>query len=314
MTVRIMIVDDDELVLQALHRVLRTKRPDWLIEPTNSGAEALSRIEVAPPDLVVLDNQMPKMNGIDLARAIRSKRPSLCCIMLTGFADLETAMGALNEGNVFRFFQKPCQIDQLVAGIEAGLEKRGQTRGTGKSFDHLPFGALLIDAEGRILHRNPAASRLLSAVDGLRIDASGKLLGGRAGDSSVLRDAAREALKHDRAVALPLHRKEGLPLAAAVSVADRQEGLLVVFLTDPEAPPSPSSEAVANIFGLTPAEARLVAALARGRTLEAAAGEQGITLASARTYLKTVFSKMGVTRQADLVRQVVGSAAVSAAG
>jgi DNA-binding CsgD family transcriptional regulator len=61
------------------------------------------------------------------------------------------------------------------------------------------------------------------------------------------------------------------------------------------------------MFGLTPAESRLAAALASGLALEAAAQAEGWTLNSAKTYLKSVFGKLGVSRQADLVRVVLTS-------
>jgi DNA-binding CsgD family transcriptional regulator len=59
------------------------------------------------------------------------------------------------------------------------------------------------------------------------------------------------------------------------------------------------------MFGLTPSESRLAAGIASGLSLEATAEREGWTLSSARSYLKTVFEKVGVTRQADLVRVVL---------
>jgi DNA-binding CsgD family transcriptional regulator len=62
------------------------------------------------------------------------------------------------------------------------------------------------------------------------------------------------------------------------------------------------------MFGLTASESRLAAALALGLTLEAAADSEGWTHSSAKTYLKSVFSKLGVSRQADLVRLILQNA------
>ena len=72
---------------------------------------------------------------------------------------------------------------------------------------------------------------------------------------------------------------------------------------------APDTATLVIMFELIPAEARLVGELARGRTVEEAAADLGLSVSSARTYLKTVFSKTGVNRQVDLVRLILGSAA-----
>jgi len=309
---RLLLVDDDALVLQGLQRVLRTHRPDWQLVLAESGATALRMLEQTPAEVAILDYRMGAMDGLELAKAIRSRHPSTCCIMLTGFADLETAMLAVNEAGIFRFFQKPLAPDRLIEAIEAGLKQRDSRLSMTHALDRLPFGALLVDRSCRVLHRNAVADRLIERGTALSVDPAGRLRSSVRAASEALHRAVEEALTKRANITLPLPRGDDRPLGAAICGAEAQGEVLTLFLGNPDAPPSPSAAAIGNLYKLTPVEARLAAALARGLTVEAAAGELGVTLSSARTYLKTVFAKMGVSRQAEMVREVFCSAAAVA--
>lgn len=309
---QILLVDDDALVLQGLQRVLRTHRPDWQLSLAESGTAALKALEQAPAEVAVVDYRMGAMDGLELAKAIRARHPSTCCIMLTGFADLETAMLAVNDAGVFRFFQKPLAPERLIDAIEAGLQQRDGMRSMTHALDRLPFAALLVNRDCRVLHRNAAADRLIERGTALSVDPGGRLRGSVRAASEALRSAVEEALSKRANITLPLPRGDDRPLSAAICGAEAQGEVATLFLGNPDAPPSPSATAIGNLYKLTPVEARLAAALARGLTVEAAAGELGVTLSSARTYLKTVFAKMGVSRQAEMMREVFSSAAAVA--
>jgi len=314
MATRVLIVDDDPLLLQALRRGLCRNRPDWEVAEALSGEAALSSLATAPRDVVVMDYRMAGMSGLELAKRIDREHPAVRRIMLTGFADLDAAMAAMNEGGVFRFFEKPCPIDQLMAAIEAALEQRATAQGATRALDRLPFGALLIDRNGIVRHRNAAAARLLTGANAPLIDASGRFRGATTADTETLRMATAQARSHQTCSTIVLHRGDRRPLSATVCGLDADDQLVAVYLTDPDATVAPSPRLLAELYGLSPAEARLVAALVRGATVESAAAELHLTIASARTYLKTVFSKMGVTRQTDLVRQVLVAASAAMPG
>jgi len=83
--------------------------------------------------------------------------------------------------------------------------------------------------------------------------------------------------------------------------------LICLYLFAADDDPAVDPNLLRGMFGLTPSESRLAAALASGLALEAAAQAEGWTLNSAKTYLKSVFGKLGVSRQADLVRVVLTS-------
>ena len=118
---RILIIDDERNVLLGLRRQLR-RRFDLAL--ATSGEEGLALLQKEGPfAVVVCDMNMPGRTGIEVLAEIGELSPDTVRIMLTGQADLSTAMNAVNHGNIFRFFTKPCAAETLVSGLEAGLEQ-----------------------------------------------------------------------------------------------------------------------------------------------------------------------------------------------
>jgi DNA-binding NtrC family response regulator len=118
---RLLIVDDEENVRTALRRVLRRSPYDLLF--AHSGHEALSLLEREEVDIVMSDHLMPGMSGVQLLRAVRSSRPYAARLMLTGEADLETAMDAIRSGDIDRFLTKPWDDVELRAALEMVCDK-----------------------------------------------------------------------------------------------------------------------------------------------------------------------------------------------
>ena len=121
MTRQILFVDDEENVLSAYTRVLRRRFP---IETAPGGPEALERLQNDGPFAVVVsDMRMPGMDGVQLLGRIKELAPDTVRIMLTGNADQQTAMDAVNQGAIFRFLTKPCDPEKLAQTLEAALEQ-----------------------------------------------------------------------------------------------------------------------------------------------------------------------------------------------
>ena len=118
---RILIVDDDLNLLAGLNRWLGEH---FEINVAESGKAALEKIEAEEPYSVVLcDMRMPGMDGIEVLQRMHERAPDTVRMMLTGNADQKTAADAINKGNVFRFFNKPIPMKDLVAGVEAGISQ-----------------------------------------------------------------------------------------------------------------------------------------------------------------------------------------------
>ncbi|MEQ8286314.1 HD domain-containing phosphohydrolase [Thalassospira sp.] len=117
----VLFVDDDENLLMGMKRKLRGKfNFDTALGPN----EALEKIRSGTQYAVcVADMRMPEMDGVQLLSEISKISPDTVNMMLTGNADQHTAVEAINQGHIFRFFNKPCEDDDLIAGLKAGLRQ-----------------------------------------------------------------------------------------------------------------------------------------------------------------------------------------------
>lgn len=121
MNEKILCVDDDANVLAGFQRNLRRR---FSIDTAVNGQESLNIVRLRGPyAVVVADMQMPGMNGIELLSKIREISPQTVRIMLTGNADQQVAVEAVNKGHIFRFLNKPCTPETLALALEAGLEQ-----------------------------------------------------------------------------------------------------------------------------------------------------------------------------------------------
>ena len=108
---KIILVDDDRNLLDAFRRQFRKTLH---FETATSGADGVQAVRDGGPFAVVISDMMkPNMNGVEFLSRIRQLSPSTVRIMLTGNANLEVAIDAVNDGNVYRFLNKPVESDQL---------------------------------------------------------------------------------------------------------------------------------------------------------------------------------------------------------
>ena len=120
MTEKVLFVDDEPNILMAFRRQLRTK---FDIEIANSGREALDLLSNGLFSVIVSDLRMPVMDGIHFLTQAKAISPDSVRILLTGHADLSTAIDAINQGHIFRFQTKPCTMEVLVDSINAAIKQ-----------------------------------------------------------------------------------------------------------------------------------------------------------------------------------------------
>lgn len=118
---KILVVDDDANLLAGMRRLLGQK---FNITTAEGGLEALGQAQnEGPIAVVVCDMRMPGMDGVEVLRRFQEISPDTSRIMLTGNADQKTAVDAINAGQIFRFFNKPCSMATLSEGIAAGIRQ-----------------------------------------------------------------------------------------------------------------------------------------------------------------------------------------------
>jgi len=119
MAEKILLVDDDNLILDGYRRSLSR---DFSIDTALGGQEALKlAADGGPYAIVVSDMRMPGMDGVEFLTRIKTLSPDTIRVMLTGNADVETAVHAINEGSIFRFLNKPCSKELMGKTLTAGL-------------------------------------------------------------------------------------------------------------------------------------------------------------------------------------------------
>ncbi|MBC8317883.1 MAG: response regulator [Desulfobulbaceae bacterium] len=119
---KVLFVDDEPNVLEAVKRQLRKK--NFMIKVALGGDMALEVMKKEGPIAVIVsDMRMPEMDGIKLLARVKDLYPDTVRMMLTGNADQETAMEAVNQGSIFRFLTKPCAPDLLANSVDTAIEQ-----------------------------------------------------------------------------------------------------------------------------------------------------------------------------------------------
>ena len=155
MNQNVLLVDDDISIVDGLKRVLR-KEP-YSIFTACSAAKALELLEGITFSVIVTDEEMPGMSGTDLLQIVRERFPETVRLMLTGKASLETALSAINRGEIYRFFTKPCNEIDLALAIRDGLKQRELISQTRRMISIMEMQSNYIDA---IERENPGISHV----------------------------------------------------------------------------------------------------------------------------------------------------------
>ena len=119
MNYKIMIVDDEPVNLRTLERLFRR---DYQVVTAQSGAEALKLLQHHDVALLISDQRMPEMTGIELMKNTVALRPQMVKILLTGYTDVSALIEAINCGLVYRYLTKPWNNDDLRIAVTRALE------------------------------------------------------------------------------------------------------------------------------------------------------------------------------------------------
>jgi len=119
---KVLVVDDERWIRLNLKRILEQAGMSVLM--ADSGHAAINILKDEKVDLIISDQRMPKMSGLELLTKIKKDHPSMVRVMLTGFADLQLALDAINQVEVHRLLLKPYSKDQITTTVQELLELR----------------------------------------------------------------------------------------------------------------------------------------------------------------------------------------------
>jgi DNA-binding CsgD family transcriptional regulator len=212
-------------------------------------------------------------------------------------------------------------LNQAVALTEQTTAFQSRNDDFAQMLDALRVGCVVCGPEGRVHWANEAAHRLFSQHDRLWIRQD-RLTGASVQETTTLHGLINQAVTrgctHEEAECFALgHAGAGGPLhlmlmpaqvhATADRTHHREEGRALLLLTDPGSITSLSADRISRLFGLSPAESRVAAALCEGMSISEYAVAHGITTGTARFQLKQVLAKTATERQSELVRKLLSS-------
>ena len=122
---RVLVVDDEPLVVKSLQALL-TLEGDYEVLGFTSCRVALEALRTRPCDVAISDFLMPEMDGVAFLREVRRLYVEVPLIILTGYADKESAVRAINEVGLYQYLEKPWKNDDLLQVIDGALNQRLQ--------------------------------------------------------------------------------------------------------------------------------------------------------------------------------------------
>jgi eukaryotic-like serine/threonine-protein kinase len=235
----VLLVDDDERILNALRTLLRR---DYAVQTAPGGEEALAILQRGGIDVIVSDQRMPGMSGVELLRKARALAPGAARILLTGYTDLASLVGSINQGEIFRFVMKPWDNDDLRKALaEAASAAAARAAAPASTAPAAPrsAGSLLVVDRGEGVARG--LERLLAgAAKVIRVDSAA--------------DAAR-VLAREEVAAVVADGDTGMPALVALfrELHAKRPGVRSILLTqEPDAEVAIELINNAHIFRLLP--------------------------------------------------------------
>jgi len=115
-------VDDEPSILSALRRLFRAK--GFAVRVAEGGQAGLDMLATESVDLVISDMRMPEMDGVAFLEQVRQRWPDTMRLLLTGYADITSIMGAINRGEIYRYIAKPWDDNDIILIVRGALQQR----------------------------------------------------------------------------------------------------------------------------------------------------------------------------------------------
>jgi two-component system response regulator HydG len=177
--VRVLVADDEASARSGLASLLRDEGFEVVL--AEDGTQALAKVEETAPDVLVTDLRMPGLDGIELLTKARAIHPDLIVVLMTAFADVETAVKAMQEG-AEHYLTKPLQIEELVLVLRRALERRTlaheATELRARLKDHLRFDS--------IIGASPAMQQVFDVIEQVAPSKASVLITGESGTGKEL--------------------------------------------------------------------------------------------------------------------------------
>lgn len=149
----ILLVDDESDILFSLKGLLRK---EFELYTAESGQEALKILQQYPIHVVMTDQRMPEMSGVELISRVKTNYPDAICIVFTGYADIKAIIDAINKGGLYRYITKPWDPDELIEVLREATREYDS---------HLMRRQLIVDLRNHIEAIQSIAKPLLDTTE-----------------------------------------------------------------------------------------------------------------------------------------------------
>ena len=116
----LLVVDDEADVCDSVHDLLRRQ---FNVLKAKSAAEGYKVMETEEVHIIMTDQRMPQVTGVELLKKIRAGHPRAVRMLFTGYADLDSIIAAINQGHIFQFLKKPWQPEELEAAVREAAQE-----------------------------------------------------------------------------------------------------------------------------------------------------------------------------------------------
>lgn len=147
----VVIVDDEDMVITSV-RAFLSLETEYTIHGFTEPVAAAQFLETHPADVVVSDYLMPKMNGLQLLGKAKQLQPEAARVLLTGHADKQSAIQAINEVGLFQYLEKPWDNSQLLLVVQSAIERTNLLRSLREKISELDTAhSSLKDVQSKLL-------------------------------------------------------------------------------------------------------------------------------------------------------------------
>jgi response regulator RpfG family c-di-GMP phosphodiesterase len=171
----LLVVDDEPEVCNSVYHLLRRK---YNVLRANSAAEAVELMGQHAVEIIMSDQRMPEVTGVEMLQKIKTNYPEAIRMLFTGYADLQSVIAAINQGHVYRYLSKPWQPEELEAAVAdaateyARLVERARVQNNCQERIDL-LEAALRDIRARLEHQEQENRRLCALLEQRSSSSSG---------------------------------------------------------------------------------------------------------------------------------------------
>lgn len=319
--ISVLYVDDDPFSIDHVRALTSDLKGNFNFRFFGSPIQAEKSQLEDPADIFISDLRMGSDDGLSLITKLQERTPKSVYMLTSGAADLSAALSAVNNVKILKFFLKPVTLETLNWALDEAVDEMFSQKFhqlsslTLSAFEQVNTATVLLDDTYTVILKNQSAIDLLADTAAISINTSGKIAFNERSNNKKfdawLGQIKSSALDDEELAIFRLVDEvtcQTYILSAKYCAGNSNNACYYsIAISNPTQATLPTTRALSSALNISPSEARVVAGLIESGNVLEAAELSGVAVSTARTYLRAVFSKTGVSKQAELVRLALTS-------